>query len=192
MERIELYPIFNRYTVYNDHYDGELDGLGDALGRDCTIAAILPEKLDFTREYKGDGSRNEDWFSWNAEVFAPVSGKVISVYINDVTNVPGQMNSSRASTIVIQRDDEVNIILAHIQNPVVSEGGEVKEGQLLAYVGNNGFSRHPHIHIGAWRGDQPLMVGFDAKKVGELRGKTEECYWIMGISNAEFEKIAKG
>lgn len=26
MERIELYPIFNRYTVYNDHYDGELDG----------------------------------------------------------------------------------------------------------------------------------------------------------------------
>lgn len=147
MERIELYPIFNRYTVYNDHYDGELDGLGDALGRDCTIAAILPEKLDFTREYKGDGSRNEDWFSWNAEVFAPVSGKVISVYINDVTNVPGQMNSSKASTIVIQRDDEVNIILAHIQNPVVSEGGRSEGGTVAGLCGQQWFlpaSAYPH------------------------------------------------
>ena len=179
MERIELHPIFNRFTVYNDHYDGELEELGDALGRDCMIAAFLPEKFDFAREYKGDGSKNEDWFSWNAEVFAPAGGKIISVYINDVT-------------IEIQRDDGVNIVLAHIQNPVVSVGEEVKEGQLLAYVGNNGCARNPHIHIGAWRGDQPLMIGFDAKKVGALREKTDECYWIMGISDAEYEKIAKG
>lgn len=60
MERIELYPIFNRYTVCNDHYDGELEYPGDALGRDCMIAAYLPEKLDFMRLYKGDGTRNED------------------------------------------------------------------------------------------------------------------------------------
>lgn len=192
MERIELYPIFNRYTVCNDHYDGELEYPGDALGRDCMIAAYLPEKLDFMRLYKGDGTRNEDWFSWNAEVYAPVSGKIISVYVNDVTNVPGQMNPSRASSIVIQRDDETNIMLGHIQNPVVSVGEEVKEGQLLAYVGNNGFCRNPHIHVGAYRGAQPLMVGFDAQKVGKVREKTDECYWVMGISDAEFEKMMRG
>lgn len=146
MERIELYPIFNRYTVCNDHYDGELEYPGDALGRDCMIAAYLPEKLDFMRLYKGDGTRNEDWFSWNAEVYAPV----------------------------------------------VSVGEEVKEGQLLAYVGNNGFCRNPHIHVGAYRGDQPLMVGFDAQKVGKVREKTDECYWVMGISDAEFEKMMRG
>lgn len=122
MERIELYPIFNRYTVCNDHYDGELEYPGDALGRDCMIAAYLPEKLDFMRLYKGDGTRNEDWFSWNAEVYAPV----------------------------------------------VSVGEEVKEGQLLAYV------------------------GFDAQKVGKVREKTDECYWVMGISDAEFEKMMRG
>lgn len=192
MERIELYPIFNRYTVYNDHYDGELEYPGDALGRDCMIAAYLPEKLDFMRLYKGDGTRNEDWFSWNAEVYAPVSGKIISVYVNDVTNVPGQMNPSRASSIVIRRDDETNIMLGHIQNPVVSVGEEVKEGQLLAYVGNNGFCRNPHIHVGAYRGAQPLMVGFAAQKVGKVREKTDECYWVMGISDAEFEKMMRG
>ncbi len=191
MERIELHPIFNRYTVYNDHYDGELASPGDALGRDCMIAVFLPEKLDFMRLYKGDGTKNEDWFSWNAEVYAPISGKVITVYINDVTNVPGQMNPSRASSIVIQGDNETTVVLAHIQNPLVTVGEDVKEGQLLAYVGNNGFCRNPHIHVGAYRGAEALMVGFDAEKVGRVREETEECYWIMGISDAEYMRRTK-
>lgn len=189
MERVELHPIFNRYTVYNDHYDGELDTLGDALGRDCMIEAFLPDRLDFARQYIGDGSRNEDWFGWNAEVFAPISGKVTEIYINEVVNVPGKMNPSRSSSLFIQSEDGITVMLGHIQNPVVAVGDVVTEGQLLAYVGNNGFSRQPHIHVGAYRGDQPLMVGFDAEKVGKLREKTDECYWIMGISDAEYAKM---
>lgn len=192
MERVELHPIFNRSTKYNDHYDGELKALGDALGRDCMISGFLPDRLDFMRLYKGDGTKNEDWFSWNAEVLAPISGEIIDIYINDVTNVPGQMNPSRASSILIQGEDGITVMLAHIQNPVVTVGEKVKEGQLLAYVGNNGYSRNPHIHVGAYRGNQPLMVGFDAEKVGRLREKTEECYWLMGISNAEFIRIKEG
>lgn len=191
MERIELHPIFNRHTVYTDHYNGELASLGDALGRDCMIAAFLPEKMDFMRLYTGDGTRNEDWFSWNAEVYAPISGKIVEIYINNVTNMPGQMNPSRASMIKIQSDDETTVLLAHIQNPVVTVGEEVKEGQLLAYVGNNGFCRNPHIHVGAYRGEQPLMVGFDAEKVGRLRKATEKYYWIMGISDAEYMRRMK-
>lgn len=189
MERVELHPIFNRYTVYNDHYDGELDTLGDALGRDCMIEAFLPDRLDFARQYIGDGSRNEDWFGWNAEVFAPISGKVTEIYINEVVNVPGKMNPSRSSSLFIQSEDGITVMLGHIQNPVVAVGDVVTEGQLLAYVGNNGFSRQPHIHVGAYRGDQPLMVGFDAEKVGKLREKTDECYWIMGISDVEYAKM---
>lgn len=191
MERIELYPIFNRYTVYNDHYEGELMSLGDELGRDCMIAAFLPEKLDFMRLYKGEGTKNEDWFSWNAEVYAPIDGKIMDIYINDVTNMPGQMNPSCASSILIQGDNGIVVMLAHIQNPIVSVGEEVKEGQLLAYVGNNGFCRNPHIHIGAYRGDQALMIGFDAKKVGKVRETTDECYWIMGISSEEYSRNYK-
>lgn len=60
---------------------------GDALGRDCMVAAFLPDRLGFMRLYKSDGAKNEDWFSWNAEVYAPISGKIITVYINEITNV---------------------------------------------------------------------------------------------------------
>lgn len=191
MDRIELYPIFNRYTVYNDHFDGELAQLGDALGRDCMIAAFIPGNPHFMRLYKNDGTKNEDWFAWNAEVYAPICGKITSVYVNDITNTPGQMNPSRASSITIQSGDGTVIILAHIQNPMVSVGDEVNEGQLLAYVGNNGYCRNPHIHIGAFRGEKPLMIGFDANKVSKVRKTVEERYWFMGISDAEYSKLAK-
>lgn len=53
----------------------------------------------------------------------------------------------------------------------------------LSYVGNNGFCRNPHIHIGAYRGGKPLMIGFDANKVGKVREETDQRYWMMGISN---------
>ncbi len=123
------------------------------------------------------------------ESITPISGKVTEIYINDVVNVPGKMNPSRSSSLFIQSEDGITVMLGHIQNPVVAVGDVVTEGQLLAYVGNNGFSRQPHIHVGAYRGDQPLMVGFDAEKVGKLREKTDECYWIMGISDAEYAKM---
>lgn len=48
------------------------------------------------------------------------------------------------------------------------QGEEVKEGQLSAYV------------------------GFDAQKAGKVREKTDECYWVMEISDAEFEKMMRG
>lgn len=190
-ERIELYPIFDRYTVFNDHFDGEFSEPGDALGRDCMIAAFLPENPGFMRLYKGDGSKNSDWFSWNAEVHAPISGKVTSVYINNITNIPGFMNHSRASSIVIQSDDGTVIVLAHIRNPLVTVGESVEEGQVLAYVGNNGYCRNPHIHIGAYRNGKPLMIGFDAKKVGEVLRKVEKSYWTMGISDTEYKKLCE-
>lgn len=191
MQRIELYPIFDRHTVYNDHYDGEIEGLGDAVGRDCMIAAFLPENVDFVRLYRGDGSKNEDWFSFNAEVHSPIGGKITEVYINNVINTPGKMNPSRSSSITITAEDGTCVVLAHIQNPLISVGDEVAEGQIIAYCGNNGFSRSPHVHVGAYRDGKPLMVGFDAEKVGKVRAAVDECYWMFGISDAEYAKLVK-
>lgn len=192
MEQIQVYPIFDRFCDYNDHYDGELPELGDALGRDCMIAAFLPEKMDFARHYLGDGSRNEDWFSFNAKVYAPVSGTISDIRINPVTNEPGHMNPSPASCISIDAGDGLTVLLVHIQFPVVSVGDRVTEGQYLAHVGNNGYSRNPHIHIGAYRNGSPVAVSFDPQKVGEAARRVDECYWIFGISDEEYkEKYGK-
>ncbi|MBE7002951.1 MAG: M23 family metallopeptidase [Ruminococcaceae bacterium] len=190
-EWLELHPIFDRYAIYNDHYDGELEYPGDALGRDCMIGAFLPEDPGFIRLYKDSGKRNEDWFSFGARVYAPISGKIASLYINEVTNDPGIQNPSRASTLSIQASDNTVVILGHIQDPVVSLGDTVEEGQLLAYVGNNGYARNPHIHVGAFRGETPLAIVFDPKKVAKVRNRVGELHWLMGISDEEYEKRKK-
>ena len=186
MLRYELHPIFKRYWVCNDHFDGELHGLGDELGRDCMVASFLPENVDFMRMYIGDGSKNEDWFGWNADVMAPISGTVKAVYINPVVNKPGIMNPSRASSIVIEADDGVTVILAHVQDIQVAVGDSVAEGQVIAKVGNNGYARSPHIHIGAWKDNKPIAIDFDPKKVAEIYNRVGEIFWIFGISEKEF------
>lgn len=188
MERIEVHPVFDRSGIYNDHYDGELASLGDALGKDCMVRAMLPEEPGFMRMYRGDGKRNEDWFSWNAKVYAPVSGTVTKIHINPVTNLPGTMNPSPASYITIVAEDGLTVLLAHIQAPVVSEGDHIAEGQHLAYVGNNGYARNPHIHLGAYRDGKPLAVSFDPRKVAGVAKRVGKCYWIFGISSQEYQE----
>lgn len=63
---------------------------------------------------------------------------------------------------------------------------------ILAHVGNNGYSRNPHIHIGAYRNGSPVAISFDPQKVGEAARRVDECYWIFGISDEEYkEKYGK-
>lgn len=192
MERIEVHPIFDRYCICNDHYDGELAELGDALGKDCMISAFLPDDFGFQRLYINDGKRNEDWFSYNAKVYAPVGGIVTEIHINPVTNQPGVQNPSPASCITIVTDDGLTVWLGHIQSPTILQGDRVTEGQHVAFVGNNGYARNPHIHLGAYRTDKPVAISFDPQKVADVARRVDECYWFFGISDREyFEKYKK-
>ncbi|RCW42433.1 M23 family metallopeptidase [Paenibacillus prosopidis] len=61
----------------------------------------------------------------------------------------------------------------------VKEGDNVKAGDIVAKVGNNGYSRHPHIHVGAWKGNIPLQIRFDLKSMGsQLKNLGEEMYYL--------------
>ena len=121
----------------------------------------------FLSLYKGDGLNNEDWFGWEAPLLAPCDGVVNEVTTNPVTNEPGQQlirgEIQPAAHITFTCEDNVNVIYAHIRNPYVEEGDEVKAGALVAEVGNNGMSRSPHVHIGAWKDEAPLQIRFDLR-----------------------------
>lgn len=113
------------------------------------------------REYMADGESNDDWYGWNAPLLAPCDCVVTSVHRNPITNSPGIMGEGRASSIRFSRGDGLQVVYAHVREVRVSEGDDVKAGQVVARVGNNGFSRSPHVHIGAWIGDRPLQIRFD-------------------------------
>ena len=68
----------------------------------------------------------------------------------------------------LRRDDGVFFLLAHVAALRVKVGDNVTSGQAIARVGNNGYSRQPHIHIGAWKGNEAVQIRFDQAAMGRL------------------------
>lgn len=163
IETVTIHRIFNEYFSCGEHYNGELEYLGDALGTDCVIQAGLQGDTGFVTAFRNDGARNEDWYGWNAEVLAPFDGAVVAVNVNPVVNQPGQLGRPPASIILFERADGVRVLFAHVQDLQVARGDTVRAGQVVARVGNNGYGRNPHVHIGAWKGETPYQIRWDLR-----------------------------
>jgi len=166
---IVAHPVFDQLFACSEHWVGNLRGVGDALGSDCYIEDFVEKdgRL-WARAHSGDGTKNEQWFGWHKEVLSPCICKVEKIQVNPVDNVPGVLGKSPASSIQLVREDGVHFVLAHVADIRVRVGEQVKSGQVIALVGNNGMARIPHIHIGAWRDNEPLQIRFDLAAMGEL------------------------
>lgn len=166
VESLLVHPIFNKRYSCSEHALGELSTLGDALGADCVIYELRKDQdRTWLKAYNRNGSKNSDWFGWQKDVLAPVEGQVFKINVNSTSNEPGIMGKGSASFMIIKGKNGVMVLLAHVDKIVVKEGDSVKAGQIIAKVGNNGQSRHPHIHIGAWKDKTPLQIRFDQRKI---------------------------
>lgn len=168
-----VHPLFDADYMCSEHFEGQLKYPGDDLGADCLVTGGLSadESSGFSKFYKSDGKTNEDWYGWNVPVLAPITGTVARIHINPSINKPGEMGKPPASFVVFKHDDGLMVLVAHVAEVAVKEGDKVTAGQPFAKVGNNGFSRSPHIHIGAWRDKTPLQIRFDLRAKGLLRKK---------------------
>lgn len=158
------------------------DHVPDALASDCVVIRREggPDG-NLASLYTGDGTRNEDWHGWREPLLAPFDGVVLIIQINPETTVPGVRGEGRSSAILFRRgleDDPeaVQVAYVHVREVLVSEGDTVRAGQPVARIGNNGSSFHPHVHVGAFRGDimsedaVPLQIRMDLEAMGRLRG----------------------
>ena len=165
MDYALAYPIFDAYFMCGQHMEGELEYLGDALGTDCLIARITDhDGHEFARTYEGNGAKNEDWFGWARPVLSPCECKVAKININPVVNHPGKLGKPPATFIVLEQADGIYFLLAHVTDLNVAVGESVNPGQKLGVVGNNGYARNPHIHMGAWQDGKPLQIRFDIRR----------------------------
>lgn len=158
IDEIVLAPPFDQPFACAEHPEGQLKSLGDALGTDCMITGGVTAAGGFSRMYRGDGARNEDWYGWRADVRAPFDGVVKVVHLNLKTNTPGTMGTPPASVIGFERVDGAVVAYAHVQDIKVKVGDRVTAGQVVATVGNNGMARNPHLHIGALKDHRPLQI----------------------------------
>lgn len=172
VEAILVHPPFASTYGCTEHWYGQLPHLGDALGSDCTVGRLVEEQgRSWVREYENQGLENEDWFGWGEDVLAPCDCEVVEIRINPESNQPGILGKPPASSITFRREDDVHILYAHISSPSVTEGDLVVAGDVVAKVGNNGYSRQPHVHIGAWRGETALQLRFDQTRMNGRRSE---------------------
>lgn len=176
IQDVVLYPLMNDTFVCAEHAEGELGGLGDALGKDCMVIRMDTTRMPDRRIpslFQGDGLKNEDWFGWETALLAPCDGVVMSAQANPVTNRPGELPGAKvqpASDIVfVCQDDHVHVIYAHARDIQVQPGDSVAAGETVAKIGNNAVSRAPHVHVGAWKDETPLQIRFDLSILGKLR-----------------------
>jgi hypothetical protein len=190
IDAVVIHPPMKATFTCSEHPLGSEDHAGDALGADCRVVHHDGGPAgNFDRFYTGDGTRNEDWFSWNEPLLAPFDGVVRLILPNPVTNQPGKRGPDPANSILFQRlgdpaNAPVQIGYVHVQSIQVKVGDTVRVGQVVARVGNSGNAMFPHLHVGAMRGDLvkafngeipaqsviPLQVRFDLAAMGRLRG----------------------
>lgn len=101
--------------------------------------------------HKGDGQRNEDYYAFGKELFAPCDGEVVLVVDGVKDNVPGTLNPVYVpgNTVIIKTNLGEFIFFAHFKQHsiVVKQGQKVKAGDLLGLCGNSGNSSEPHLHL---------------------------------------------
>jgi hypothetical protein len=169
IRQIEIAPLFYRPFACIDHPEGQLSDPGDALGTDCFIVGGLRgPRSGLVRLFNGDGARNEDWFSWRAEVHAPFDGIVTDIGVNPVTNKPGAGGNPPASYIAFRRSDGAVVVYAHVMEIRVRKGDRIVSGQVVAIDGNNGTAKMPHVHVGAYLGPTPLQIRWDLRAEGQV------------------------
>ena len=172
--QVNLSPIFAEDFVCSEHFYGQIPYAGDALGSDCMVTGGIEGDSGYLRFYRSDGRTNADWYGWKADVLSPVDGTVAGILVKDQENVPGTLGRPPAGMLQLRTDEGIVISLGHVTAVRVKLGDRVKAGQPLASVGNNGYARAPHIHIGAWREAtaEPLQIRWDLRAMAELREQT--------------------
>ena len=157
---VYIHPVIKGEMVSTENeYRSQLR-LGDQLARDFSVAKITENGI--VRRFKNDGRTNEDWHAWRSKVMAPMDAKVTRVNEADSVNTPGTMNRSvRPGLIFFEKENGLTVIYAHVREILVEKGDRVEAGEVVARVGNNGNSRNPHVHVGAWKGDTPLQIQVD-------------------------------
>ncbi len=101
--------------------------------------------------FKNSGTNPGDYFCYNKPISAPADGIVVEIEDGIEDNRIGEMNVTKnwGNSIVIKHAEQLYSQISHIKKGSfrVKKGDTVKQGDLLAYVGNSGRSPVPHIHF---------------------------------------------
>ena len=124
--------------------------------------------------YNDDGNINENYFGYGKDIIAPVDGFIVDI-VDGIPDsrayadmrVSWDSNDVRGNYIVIKAKYGEYCTLCHIKKNSfkVQVGDIVKQGEVIAKVGNSGRTKGAHIHMQVNKGmdffnSEPLVIVF--------------------------------
>jgi murein DD-endopeptidase MepM/ murein hydrolase activator NlpD len=123
----------------------------EALAQRRAFDIVIKDKEGNTHRPGTDGEKNEDYYAFGKELYAPCAGVVVEAIDGLIDNVPGEMNKMYVpgNTVVIKAADSEYVFFAHFKQGSikVKQGQRVTKGDLLGLCGNSGNSSEPHLHF---------------------------------------------
>ena len=113
-------------------------------------------RLKRNRLFEGDGSTNEQYFGFGADVLAVADGTVVFTQDGEPEQTPGEARLAEkrsqigGNKVILQIAPKVFGAYEHLQpgSLTVKVGDKVKAGAVLAKLGNTGPSTGAHLHFG--------------------------------------------
>jgi Peptidase family M23/Dictyostelium (slime mold) repeat len=116
---------------------------------------------------------NADYFSFGEPIYAPLPGTISeSVDLNpdEIPPIPPS-GSSPANLVRLDTGGGLSVAMLHLQqgSALVSSGASVFEADLLASVGNSGYSDLPHLHVEVNEPGGPLGASIRSAELTNVR-----------------------
>jgi murein DD-endopeptidase MepM/ murein hydrolase activator NlpD len=148
------------------------------------------------RFFEGDGTHNEQWFAYGADVTAVAPGTVISARDGLADGTPKSLPSTSQNPgdgagnhVIVQIEPGVWAFYAHLQmgSVAVEIGDQVATGQSIGRLGNSGNSIGPHLHFGLIDGPNPLTANSVPMVIDsyELTGSVDPASLFAALSDPE-------
>ena len=163
---------------------------------DIDIDHIIPQRYAYDFEirinnlpYKDDYKVCENYFCYLEDIIAPCDGYVYDIVdkYKDTKIIEGRpvicdIKDVRGNYITIKHQNGEYSTICHIKKGTfkVKEGEFVKEGQVIAKVGNSGNTMGPHIHFQVQNGpdfnkSEGVKITFKNVRSGFLPTKYITC-----------------
>lgn len=114
--------------------------------------------------YNGKGHNGVDFgVPVGSEIFSARTGKVLGTGDTDLAC----KGASYGKWVLVQHDNGLSTLYAHLSLIKVSPGQQVVTGELLGYSGNTGYSTGPHLHF--------TVYASEAVQIGTLQSKVAGC-----------------
>jgi len=136
--------------------------------------------------FRGDGTGNDDWYAYGADMLAVADGIVVSTR-NDMPDetpfqAPEHLNEPgdfAGNHVIIEIEPGVYAFYAHLApgSVTVSVGDSVETGDVVGKLGNSGSTSGPHLHFGLLDYPDPL--------VGNSLPLVFDAYTIQGTIDGE-------